>query len=184
MVVGEVGVVQIGHVEGSQHPVEPSRLVHDLVGDGELDRVSVRGDEDDAHEGDDVAPAQFQGREEDEELDVDGPGEDHRQVERHPEEPIIPLQLFPLLRGGVSLVQAEDLIEDGEEGIDDCNEDEGDFGVGVPGGKEADHAEQGEGVIGEGAHDERILTEEVNAPPGEALFELGYHSAVSKFTQT
>ncbi len=41
-------------------------------------------------------------------------------------------QLLPLLSGRVSLIEGEELIKDGEDGIDDSDEDEGDLGVGVP----------------------------------------------------
>ena len=36
MMVCEVSIIQIGHMEGAQNSIEPSWFMHDLMGDGEL----------------------------------------------------------------------------------------------------------------------------------------------------
>lgn len=76
-------------MEGAQNSIEPSWFMHDLMGDGELNWVSIGGDEDDGDERDDMTVGELNVGEEKEELNIDSPGEDHSDVEGHLEEPII-----------------------------------------------------------------------------------------------
>ena len=50
------------------------------------------------------------------------PIQDHRHVQTGPEDSISLFQLFPLLIGGVTSVEAENLVEEGEARIDDSDE--------------------------------------------------------------
>jgi hypothetical protein len=96
VVIGKMRVVKIDHMQRCQHPVEPPRFVHDLMGHCELHGEQVRSYEDITDDHGDSAPRDLVAHLDDAALDTDCPGKDHGHVKGHPEIPVISLKFPPL----------------------------------------------------------------------------------------
>jgi hypothetical protein len=96
--------------------------MEDLMGNGELDGVEVREDEEEGHEVVAAPEAEFEfGKvahnfEENHPIDGDG------HVEAESEHDVVGLEAASFLFRGVAQVLSEDLVHEGEEGVDDEDE--------------------------------------------------------------
>ncbi len=158
MLVSEMHVKKFGHVDCSEKSVDKPLFVEDFMGNGELDWLKIWKNEDYTHEVQDWERCELVVDKDVHHLEKKGPIDDASEVKDELKPEVVFFERFSFLFVGIFPVQAEKLIEKGENGVNDGDEDEC---MRIE-GKEAGECDGGENVVWSSAHHERATGVDVD----------------------